>query len=515
MVKPINIPPQEQELSENVEDNDLILLDSETTEQRLATGNLYEDNIEGAVGYSRMEPVIIPPELGVNFRGNQQEANHFRRHSSEEIYNHNRSQPFQLNHSQSDLFEWQQRRSPERRGSNHDQHDINYDYTENNRVPPEAREIGVDLYLAFLQEEIRRRNLHEPEVFGHRNNNSFIQRNHNVTITRNLRHIANEFSCTPLRQIVRDKADNVSLSDLDFQKFSDLLYGLFQEGGVTSERVVVLFYFCSDLAIRALCTNFMEKFYTIIEWSQMYIIRSLSTWVQENGGWAAVLEQSVNNIYKMAIIGFCCIDGEAALVGTRFVMDEGLRLIPIGQSRSTSDQLRSVCGKRYKCQDTKFSDFALKSNICTTANTVGNDTSARPFLFSSKACPKMEPGRVFMCDAYVKTETCREVRRQFELKYLGAPILGREIVRRLVNKLRATGSLNAAIRKRKRSVLTEEKIGGISQLSVSKTSVFTAAKLLKLKPYRLFMYLVNIFHDDDGLRNMNVLAQGLVSQLSV
>ncbi|KAJ4440903.1 hypothetical protein ANN_10750 [Periplaneta americana] len=70
--------------------------------------------------------------------------------------------------------------------------------------------------------------------------------------------------------------------------------------------------------------------------------------------------------------------------------------------------------------------------------------------------------RVFMYAAYVKTESCREVRRQFEVKYSGAPIQGRETVRRLVNKLRTTGSINATIPERKRRVLTGEKIDEIS-----------------------------------------------------
>ncbi|KAJ4426944.1 hypothetical protein ANN_26743 [Periplaneta americana] len=70
--------------------------------------------------------------------------------------------------------------------------------------------------------------------------------------------------------------------------------------------------------------------------------------------------------------------------------------------------------------------------------------------------------RVFMDDAYVKTQSCREVRSQFEVKYPGAPIQGRETVRRLVNKLRTTGSINATIPKRKRRVLTGEKIDEIS-----------------------------------------------------
>jgi hypothetical protein len=60
---------------------------------------------------------------------------------------------------------------------------------------------------------------------------------------------------------------------------------LLQEGGVTSERVVVLFFFCSDLAIRALCNRMREQFDFITYWSQRYIMESFSIWVQEHGGW--------------------------------------------------------------------------------------------------------------------------------------------------------------------------------------------------------------------------------------
>lgn len=58
-----------------------------------------------------------------------------------------------------------------------------------------------------------------------------------------------------------------------------------QEGGVTSERVVVLFFFCSDLAIRALRNRLRRMFEFITHWSQLYIMKKFSVWVQQHGGW--------------------------------------------------------------------------------------------------------------------------------------------------------------------------------------------------------------------------------------
>jgi hypothetical protein len=64
-----------------------------------------------------------------------------------------------------------------------------------------------------------------------------------------------------------------------------LIFILLQEGGVTSERVVVLFFFCSDLAIRALRKNLRDRFDFITYCSQRYIMEKFSVWVQEHGGW--------------------------------------------------------------------------------------------------------------------------------------------------------------------------------------------------------------------------------------
>ncbi|PSN46192.1 hypothetical protein C0J52_18540 [Blattella germanica] len=105
--------------------------------------------------------------------------------------------------------------------------------------------------------------------------------------------------------------------------------------------------------------------------------------------------------------------------------------------------------------------------------------------------------RVFMYDTYVKTESCREVCRQFQDKFPTVSVPNRETVRRLIKKLRRTGSLNAKCPKPKRRVLNEEKLVEIhasftrspnkplrhvaQEVSVSKSLVHTATKILKLK----------------------------------
>nr|CAD7255842.1 unnamed protein product [Timema shepardi] len=98
------------------------------------------------------------------------------------------------------------------------------------------------------------------------------------------------------------------------------------KNGVTSERVVALFFFCSDLALRALRDNWRDLFHRLVQWTQVYIMSTLSVWVQKHGGWevalrvshsslmssdrmkpglgdraGAVLGSSVNHVYKLAM----------------------------------------------------------------------------------------------------------------------------------------------------------------------------------------------------------------------
>ena len=54
---------------------------------------------------------------------------------------------------------------------------------------------------------------------------------------------------------------------------------------MTSERVIVLFFFCADLAIRSLSESATEIFHNLMQWIQKYIVQKLCVWVQEHGGW--------------------------------------------------------------------------------------------------------------------------------------------------------------------------------------------------------------------------------------
>lgn len=105
--------------------------------------------------------------------------------------------------------------------------------------------------------------------------------------------------------------------------------------------------------------------------------------------------------------------------------------------------------------------------------------------------------KIFAYDTYLLTESCREVCRQFAVKFPGVQVPHRNTVRNLVQKFRETGSINDRTRNSKKRVLTEKKLSEIveslenspnkslrlvsQQVGVSKSSAHRATKLLKLK----------------------------------
>ena len=109
--------------------------------------------------------------------------------------------------------------------------------------------------------------------------------------------------------------------------------------------------------------------------------------------------------------------------------------------------------------------------------------------------------RIFMCDSYVQTESCREVTRLFRNRFPDIRAPHRDTAHKLVNRFRETGSVLHRKPQRTRHVLTEENLDEIGQtlersprkylsrllqkMRVSQFSAWKATKLLELKPYKI------------------------------
>ena len=77
-------------------------------------------------------------------------------------------------------------------------------------------------------------------------------------------------------------------TNISYQEFKDLLTELFAAGGITKERIVVLFFFCSDVAIRSLRRG-AELCRQFLHWSFSFITEKVCSWVRSHGGWVRCL----------------------------------------------------------------------------------------------------------------------------------------------------------------------------------------------------------------------------------
>jgi hypothetical protein len=121
--------------------------------------------------------------------------------------------------------------------------------------------------------------------------------------------------------------------------------------------------------------------------------------------------------------------------------------------------------------------------------------------------------RLFLYDSYVKCNSARKSQRKFEREFPGVRVPTRYAIHYLVNKVRKTGVLRDSKPRRRRRVLTEEKLDEIGALfeesprkslkriaqetGVSIKTVRTARELLQLWPYETGVYLLQPRHTVD------------------
>ena len=111
--------------------------------------------------------------------------------------------------------------------------------------------------------------------------------------------------------------------------------------------------------------------------------------------------------------------------------------------------------------------------------------------------------RVFLIELYAKYSSYIKCRRKFQRKYPESDVPSKSMIERLVKKFHSTGSVLDLKKRRRRSILTEEKLDEIgcflernpgkplaqlaAQSGVSLGSVYTATRLLKLRSYTVIL----------------------------
>jgi len=124
---------------------------------------------------------------------------------------------------------------------------------------------------------------------------------------RDLQILADQFAQSHERLLVRQLAEEVDFTSLDKEKFIAMLAELFKGGQVTRERILVLFFFCSDVAIFAIKGGFGRLISSLTEWSLIFIKEQVCSWVENNGGWREVLRSGLNFVQQSLMVGTCAM----------------------------------------------------------------------------------------------------------------------------------------------------------------------------------------------------------------
>jgi transposase len=111
--------------------------------------------------------------------------------------------------------------------------------------------------------------------------------------------------------------------------------------------------------------------------------------------------------------------------------------------------------------------------------------------------------RVFLIELYAKYSSYIKCRRKFQRKYPDSDVPSKSMIERLVKKFHSTGSVLDLKKRRRRSILTEEKLNEIwsslernpgrplthlaAQSGVSLGSVYTATRLLKWRSHTVIL----------------------------
>ncbi|CAG2169894.1 unnamed protein product [Oppiella nova] len=157
----------------------------------------------------------------------------------------------------------------------------------------ETEAVARELFTQFTREQLTHEGI-SPSEFDQQiqelsSNGYNISSPLMVSVGRDLRRISEAFARSTERAEVRERAFRINFRDLTREEFNSLLSELFLNGNISRERIVVLFFFCSDLAVNAFTNGSIAYFKRLIQWSLSYIFNHICLWVQRQGGWEIVL----------------------------------------------------------------------------------------------------------------------------------------------------------------------------------------------------------------------------------
>lgn len=123
---------------------------------------------------------------------------------------------------------------------------------------------------------------------------------------RDLKRIAEQFEKSKERDAIKKKAEEVNLEAIRYEDFKSLVMDLFREG-ISREKIIVLFFFCSDLAFRSVTAGTAHLCCQLFTWSIAFIMDFVCDWVRRQGGWGVVLGEYIPKLVITVCAFLGCI----------------------------------------------------------------------------------------------------------------------------------------------------------------------------------------------------------------
>ncbi|XP_071103698.1 apoptosis regulator BAX-like [Haliotis cracherodii] len=174
-------------------------------------------------------------------------------------------------------------------------------------------EEGKELFHNFVLEDIHREEMSVEDLTAQISTPAGYKNPMWAKTGRELRHMADEFAKTKERKRLANKAASVDINLVTFEQFRDLLSELFHQDDFTKERVMILFCFCSDLAVRGLRIG-VELCCQVVSWSLRFITDTVCSIIQTLGGWSQVVCRNGEGPLGYVMVAV------VAVVGTVLVM---------------------------------------------------------------------------------------------------------------------------------------------------------------------------------------------------
>ncbi|XP_059171683.1 apoptosis regulator BAX-like [Physella acuta] len=178
-----------------------------------------------------------------------------------------------------------------------------YDNSEEVRyIPEQNRDNNLtvneccELFQEFVLENFRKENLQYDELL------LLFPEKKITSCTKarvDLSKMTRELESSKERKNLKDYASQIDMS-VDQESYFDILHGVLSYQ-INIKQVLLLFYFCSDVATVALTksTNLCKQF---INWSLTFMIKHICPWVQYQGGWDNVFKNPSISLYRFLLL---------------------------------------------------------------------------------------------------------------------------------------------------------------------------------------------------------------------